>query len=36
VTNIIAALDWIDRHGDRDGDGFVDAPPQRTRSASAG
>ena len=22
--NIIAALDWIDRHGDRDGDGFVE------------
>src|SRR5690606_9655468 len=22
--NIVAALDWIDKHGDRDGDGFVE------------
>jgi glycogen debranching enzyme len=29
-TNVIAALDWIDRHGDRDGDGYVE---YATRSA---
>jgi glycogen debranching enzyme len=27
--NILAALQWIDRHGDRDGDGFVEYARQR-------
>jgi glycogen debranching enzyme len=29
-TNVLAALDWIDRYGDRDGDGYVE---YATRSA---
>jgi glycogen debranching enzyme len=29
-TNVVAALDWIDRYGDRDGDGYVE---YATRSA---
>src|SRR5262249_49711499 len=29
-TNVLAALEWIDRHGDRDGDGYVE---YQTRSS---
>ncbi len=33
--NLLAALDWIDRYGDKDRDGFVEYARQAGRNASS-